>query len=103
MKYLQDQGFDVKVVNTDDTSIKAQEGVPKDLRSCHTSVIGDYFVEGHVPVEAIRKLLAEKPAIKGIALPGMPAGAPGMGGDKTGPFVIYAVAADGTSSEFMRQ
>lgn len=103
MEYLQDNGFKVNVVKTDaPEDIKDKMGVPENLRSCHTTVIGEYYIEGHVPVEAIRKLLAERPAVKGIALPGMPAGSPGMGGAKSGPFVIYAVAADGTATEFMR-
>ena len=59
--------------------------------------IEGYVVDGHVPVEAIRKLLAERPAIAGITLPGMPMGSPGMAGEKTGPFTVYAVAKDGTA------
>ena len=62
----------------------------------------DYFVEGHVPIEAIEKLMAEKPDIAGIALPGMPSGSPGMGGSRSGQFVIYAIGKDGTTTEFMR-
>lgn len=82
--------------------IKEKYNVPVALRSCHTTIIGEYFIEGHMPVEAINKLLAEKPDILGIALPGMPSGAPGMPGSKTGPFVIYAVQKDGSYSEFMK-
>ena len=59
-------------------------------------------MEGHVPLEAIEKLLQEKPDIKGIAMPGMPSGAPGMLGKKTGDFVVYAVNNDGSYEEFMR-
>jgi len=77
----------------DDESIK--KDVPLNLRTCHTTMVGDYFVEGHVPYEAIEKLLEEKPDIAGIALPGMPSGAPGMTGFKSGPFVIYSVNHDG--------
>jgi len=71
------------------------------MQSCHTTEIGDYFVEGHVPIEAIDKLLAEKPDIDGITLPDMPAGSPGMPGVKREEFVIYSLK-DGESSEFMR-
>ena len=93
----------LEVTLVDDTaSIKEKYNVPAALRSCHTTIIGEYFIEGHMPVEAINKLLAEKPDILGIALPGMPSGAPGMPGSKTGPFVIYAVHKDGSSSEFMK-
>ena len=72
------------------------------MESCHTVVIGDYFIEGHIPLEAVEKLLVEKPDIKGIAMPGMPSGSPGMPGAKKGDFVIYAVNNDGTTEEFMR-
>ena len=90
--------FDVQ----DPDSIKRQYGVPSELESCHTTIIGGYFVEGHIPLEAVEKLLKEQPDIKGIAMPGMPSGSPGMPGQKYGDFVIYAVANDGSYSEFMR-
>ena len=86
----------------DPDATKRQYGVPQELQSCHTTIIGDYFVEGHVPLEAVEKLMKEQPDIKGIAMPGMPSGAPGMTGQKYGDFVIYAVHNDGTYSEFMR-
>ncbi len=87
---------------TDDTSgIKEQFSVPEEMQSCHTTVMGEYYIEGHVPVEAIRRLLEERPSIDGIALPGMPSGSPGMTGSKEGPFVIYAISG-GQVSEFMR-
>ena len=57
--------------------------------------VDNYVVDGHVPVNVIRRLLSERPAIAGITLPGMPAGSPGMTGSKTGPFTIYAVTKDG--------
>ena len=63
----------------------------KDLEGCHSTVIGDYVVEGHVPVGPIKRLLAERPAIKGISLPGMPEGSPGMSGTKEGPFEILTI------------
>jgi len=83
-------------------AVKRDKGVPISLQSCHTTVIDDYFIEGHIPLEAINKLLQEKPDIKGIAMPGMPTGSPGMPGAKTGDFVIYAVNKDGSYDEFMR-
>jgi len=99
--YLENAGFQVETINTEDlSSVKEKYQIPGDMGSCHTLVIGEYFVEGHVPLEAIRKLLDEKPEIDGIALPGMPAGAPGMPGSKTEAFVIYALS-DGTPSPFM--
>jgi hypothetical protein len=82
------------------TSIKDSLNLPLEMQSCHTVLIGDYYVEGHVPVAAIQKLLQERPAIDGIALPGMPPGSPGMSGEKAQPFVIYAVT-DGIAEHFM--
>jgi len=84
-----------------DNSIKDRYNIPLELRSCHTAIYGDYFVEGHVPLEAIVKLIQEKPAIKGIALEGMPLGAPGMSGSPEGKFTIYAIQNDGSITEFM--
>ena len=85
----------------DTTAVKKEFGVPMEMESCHTTMIGGYFVEGHVPLEAIAKLLTEKPDIAGIAMPGMPTGSPGMPGSKQGPFTVYAVSEDGTFKEFM--
>ncbi len=90
------------IVSQDINSIKEKYGVPTGLTSCHTTIIGDYFVEGHVPLEAVEKLLKEKPDIAGIALPGMPSGSPGMPGQKYGKFTVYAVNKDGSSWEFMQ-
>ncbi|HEA46553.1 MAG TPA: hypothetical protein ENH99_02110 [Candidatus Pacearchaeota archaeon] len=93
----------VNVINLMDTyEIKETYGVPQELQSCHTTVVGNYFVEGHIPLEAVEKLLKENPDIKGIAMPGMPSGSPGMPGGKYSDFVIYAVHHDGSHSEFMR-
>ncbi len=101
-QYLEREDANVKVVDVADLSaIKKQYGVPTELQSCHTSVIGGYVVEGHIPLEVIEKLLAEKPTIKGIALPGMPSGSPGMPGPKTETWTIYAIGNDGTATEFM--
>ena len=95
--YLKENGFDVEVKPTNDLAeISRKAGVPEQYQGCHTAFIEGYVVDGHVPVEAIRKLLAERPAIAGITLAGMPMGSPGMGGEKTEPFVIYAVTKDGT-------
>jgi len=90
--------FDVQ----DPSEIKSRYGIPKELESCHTTIVGDYFVEGHIPLEAVEKLLAEQPDIAGIAMPGMPSGSPGMPGQKYGDFIIYAVNHDGSYREFMR-
>jgi hypothetical protein len=100
--YLREHGFRVTVKPTNELSeISRKAGIPADLEGCHTAFVGDYVVDGHVPVEAVNKLLAERPAIKGITLPGMPEGSPGMSGKKSGPFTIYAIDRDGKPSTFM--
>ena len=100
-KALKERGFEVNIVSTEDMeSIKTQYGISPDMESCHTSVIGDYFIEGHVPFEAVDKLLLEKPNIKGIALPNMPAGTPGMPGVKEDPYTISQLE-NGVFSEFI--
>ncbi len=101
-KYLKWNGYEVEVRNVADMSvIKKKYNVPSNLFSCHTVDFGDYVVEGHIPIEAIDKLLTEKPDIKGIGMPGMPAGSPGMGGSKKGPFNVYTIEKDGSIQEFV--
>lgn len=91
--YLRQHGFDVEEVSTHDLSLlRRQHGIPDSLEGCHTTLIGKYVVEGHVPIGAVQKLLAERPNIKGISLPGMPEGSPGMTGQKSEPFIIYEIA-----------
>ncbi len=95
-QYLEKNGFKVDVKPTNDLAeISRNAGVPEDLEGCHTMFVSSYVVDGHVPVDIIRKLLAEKPAIAGITLPGMPSGSPGMTGPKTETWTIYAVTKDG--------
>ena len=81
-------------------SIKQKYNIPIEMQSCHTTIMGEYFIEGHVPLEAINKLIKEQPDIDGIALPGMPIGTPGMPGEKEEPFIIYQLI-NGKSSVFM--
>lgn len=101
--YLERNGFAVRIVRTQDLdAIRGRLGVPAGVRSCHTITVGGYFVEGHVPVEAIHRLLGEGPQLAGIALPGMPAGSPGMPGLKEAPFTIYAVAGGRVVGVFVR-
>src|SRR5204863_8965692 len=97
--YLRHHGFAVTVTATPELSdISGKAGIPSELQGCHTAFIGGYVVDGHVPVEAINKMLAERPPIKGITLPGMPEGSPGVGmaGTKTSPFTVYQIGKDGT-------
>jgi hypothetical protein len=90
--YLRENGFEVTVKPTHDLPlIKRQHEVPGALEGCHTTLIDGYVVEGHVPVSTLLRLLSERPSIKGISLPGMPAGSPGMSGAKAGPFTIYEI------------
>jgi hypothetical protein len=94
--YLKREGLSVEVVNTDDMqAVKEENNIPQELASCHTTIVGGYVVEGHIPVEAIARLLTESPDIKGIAMPGMPVGSPGMPGAKQFPFEIYKLGAEG--------
>ena len=88
--YLRENGFEVTVKPTRDLPLmKQQYGVPSDLEGCHTTMADGYVVEGHVPIGAMLRMLTERPDIKGISLPGMPAGSPGMSGEKTAPFTIF--------------
>ena len=100
--YLSRKGnLDVDVMIMEDVEpAKDELGIPNELRTCHTFIVGDYYVEGHVPLEAINKLLEESPDIAGIALPGMPSGSPGMPGAKAGDWVIYGVNHDGSFFEW---
>lgn len=90
--YLRQAGFTVTVKPTHDLAMMSrQAGIPDDFQGCHLSFIDDYVVSGHVPIDTVNKLLTERPDIKGVTLPGMPTGSPGMNGPKTGPFRMYEV------------
>ena len=96
--YLRENGFTVKVNPTHElVAMSKSAGIPEDFQGCHLAMIEGYFVSGHVPIDTVKKLLNEKPDIKGVTLPGMPAGSPGMGGPKNGPFEIYQIS-DGKPS-----
>jgi hypothetical protein len=78
--YLRGEGFEVKVINQSNLGpVKQRAGVPPEMASCHTAQVDGYVIEGHVPATAIRKLLQERPATRGLAVPGMPDNSPGMG------------------------
>ncbi len=90
--YLGQQGFSVKVIPTKDlTAMGEKYGIPNSQDPCHISLIGGYVVGGHIPMEVIDRLLSEKPQITGINLPGMPAGMPGMPGNKPDRLSIYEI------------
>ena len=101
--HMKSAGFKVQVQDMDDlTEIKQASGVPIPIRTCHTAVVSGYVIEGHVPADLVKKVLAEKPKMTGIAVPGMPVGSPGMESgnqkspydvvlfDKTGKTTVYA-------------
>jgi hypothetical protein len=77
--HLQANGFEVATVEVPDmAAIKSRHGVPAELEGCHTGEVDGYIIEGHVPAEDLRRLLAERPEVKGLSVPGMPLGSPGM-------------------------
>ena len=91
IEHMQDAGFKVTAHNREDMNqIKDKNGVAYQLRSCNTAVVDGYIVEGHVPAGDIRRLLKERPAVDGLAVPGMPAGSPGMEGAYVDPYDVVA-------------
>jgi hypothetical protein len=104
--YLQANGFQVKTVDLDDMSeIKAASGVPRALQTCHTAVVEGYVVEGHVPADALKRLLHDRPKVAGLAVPGMPVGSPGMEvpGTPAQSYDIIAWDKAGKTSVFARK
>ena len=97
---MQDAGFEVEGRDVADISvIKQQSGVPRQLWSCHTALVDGYVIEGHTPAAEVERLLAERPSITGLAVPGMPAGSPGM--ETSGisqSYTVYSFAADDVST-----
>jgi len=83
-------------------SFRAQNGVPEQAASCHSAIVGGYVIEGHVPVEAIRRVIDDRIDAVGLALPGMPADSPGMGGDADawGDLPVLLIGRDGSLTEF---
>jgi hypothetical protein len=106
VQHARGAGFPVRVVDTEDLDrVKAELGVPLALQSCHTVVVGAYLIEGHVPAADVKALLARKPAVRGLAVPGMPVGAPGM--EQGDPrdydrYDVIAFTAVGRTSVFAR-
>lgn len=95
------QGYQLKIVKTNNMNqIKQKYGIPPAKQSCHTIVVDRYFIEGHVPMPAVKRLLSERPSINGIGLARMPAGAPGMPGVKRAPYKVYQ-ALNGQFSSYM--
>ena len=104
VEHMEKAGFSVDVENRRDLApIKGELGVPGRMQSCHTARVGDYFVEGHVPADLVAQLLADKPDIKGLAVPGMPMGSPGMEGPRKDPYNVIAIGKDGRASVYARR
>jgi hypothetical protein len=103
--HLRANGFAPNVHDTDDMdAMKDDMGVPKGLRSCHTALLGPYLIEGHVPADDLHRLLAERPKVAGLAVPGMPHSTPGMAvpGEAREPYEVVSFTRDGKSALFAR-
>ena len=102
---MQQAGFPVEVRDTNELSpIKERLGVPYGKGSCHTAEVAGYVIEGHVPADDVKRLLAQRPDAKGLVLPGMPLGSPGMEtpDGRMDSYTVELVANDGTTSAFAR-
>ncbi len=105
IEHVRRAGFSVVEENIEDMApAKAAAGVPAAMGSCHTARVGGYFIEGHVPVEDVLRLLRERPDARGLAVPGMPLGSPGMEHPDgvVQPYTVHLVLADGSTREFSR-
>ncbi|HKR09120.1 MAG TPA: DUF411 domain-containing protein [Gemmatimonadaceae bacterium] len=101
IEHLIKHGYRVDAKDSPDMAqIKATLGVPTDLQSCHTAVVGGYLIEGHVPAADIDRLLATKPKVKGLAVPGMPMGSPGMEGSMKQHYQVLAFDRTGKANVF---
>ena len=100
--HLRDNGFNVKALNTQNVNpIKQQQGVTPKLASCHTAIVAGYTIEGHVPAKDIHRLLKEKPNVKGLTVPGMPIGSPGMEqGNRKDPYAVLTFNGNGKTTVF---
>jgi hypothetical protein len=103
MDHLRANGFRVKPIHVEDNGpMRRRLGLSDKLAGCHTAVVQGYAIEGHVPAREIKRLLAEKPKAKGLAVPGMPAGSPGMPSDRPQPYEVLLVKPDGTTAVYHR-
>jgi len=93
--YLRENGYTVTVNPTHElVAMSRAAGIPEGFEGCHLAFVDGYVVSGHVPISTVNRVLTERPDIKGVTLPGMPTGSPGMGGAKSEPFMIYEVGPD---------
>jgi len=103
VEHMRASGFEVTVREQEDLSaIKRMSGIPEQLQSCHTAFVGGYAIEGHVPAGAIERLLAERPSVRGLAVPGMPIGSPGMEGADPEPYEVMTFTQGGATNVYER-
>jgi hypothetical protein len=103
--HLKASGFDVQAMDVSSEDVRAVSkaaGLKDDDSSCHTAKVGNYVVEGHVPADDIKRMLKEKPAIAGIAAPGLPQGSPGMEQGSKEPYNVVAFTKDGKTTVYAR-
>lgn len=100
-RHLEKSGFKVVLHDVNDVpAARKKYGMPNKFGSCHTARVGQYLIEGHVPAADIKRLLKDQPEAKGLSVPGMVQGSPGMEGDKSEPFDTLLITADGTATIF---
>lgn len=96
IEHLEAHGFEVQSENREDMNlVKAQNGVPREMASCHTAIVDGYVIEGHVPAEDIARLLEERPVLSGLAVPNMPTGSPGMEGPNPVRYRVLGFGGEG--------
>lgn len=101
VKHLRDNGFEVIARDVQNVNqVKSLVGVPPKLASCHTAIVDGYLVEGHVPAAEVKRMLKEKPKIKGLTVPGMPMGSPGMEGHRKDRYDVLSIDHDGKTSTY---
>jgi hypothetical protein len=101
VEHLKANGFTTRVVNVENPSdYRERGGIPDKLGSCHTGIVQGYAIEGHVPASDIKRLLAQKPKAKGLAVPAMPLGSPGMEGPRKDPYDVLLVQANGSTKVY---
>jgi hypothetical protein len=102
--HMEEQGFPVEVESKLRVGpVKEQVGLPSSLAACHTAVVGDYVVEGHVPAADVKRLLRERPDVRGLSVPGMPVGSPGMErGNRVEPYEVVTFTPTGDTTVFAR-
>lgn len=102
--HMEQAGFTVTEQPTERlAAIKMERGVPYTMGSCHTAIVNGYVIEGHVPVADVKRLLEEQPEARGLAVPNMPAGSPGMESPNPEPYNVYLIGKDGNSTIYSQQ